>query len=157
IIQERLMAREKTVVFDVASNPEFLREGAAIEDFMNSDRIVIGAKNERAEEHFKVLYAPFNRNQDRLIIMDPRSAELTKYAANAMLATKISYINEMSQLSEFLGADIEKVRIGIGFDPRIGTHFINPGCGYGGSCFPKDLSALMQMAKVTNLDLELIS
>jgi len=157
IIQERLVAREKAIVFDVASNPEFLREGAAIEDFMNSDRIVVGAKNERAEEHFKVLYSPFNRNQDRLIIMDPRSAELTKYAANAMLATKVSYINEMSRLSELLGADIEKIRIGIGFDPRIGTHFINPGCGYGGSCFPKDLSALMQMAKVTNLDVPLIS
>lgn len=156
IIQERLIAREKTIVFDVASNPEFLREGAAIEDFMKSDRIVVGTKNERAEEHFKVLYAPFNRNQDRLIIMDPRSAELTKYAANAMLATKVSYINEMSRLSELLGADIEKIRIGIGFDPRIGTHFINPGCGYGGSCFPKDLSALLQMAKLTSLDLALI-
>jgi UDPglucose 6-dehydrogenase len=136
---------------------EFLREGAAIDDFMSSDRIVVGVNNERSKEYFKVLYAPFNRNQDRLISMDPRSAELTKYAANAMLATKISYINELSQLSERLGADIEQVRIGVGFDPRIGTHFINPGCGYGGSCFPKDLSALTQMAKVANLDLALIN
>ncbi len=157
IIHECLAKRGKTVAFDVSSNPEFLREGAAIDDFMNSDRIVVGVNNERSKEYFKVLYAPFNRNQDRLITMDPRSAELTKYAANAMLATKISYINQLSQLSERLGADIEQVRIGIGFDPRIGTHFINPGCGYGGSCFPKDLSALMQMAKTASLDFALIN
>lgn len=157
LIQQQLQARQQKITFDVASNPEFLREGAAIEDFMNSDRIVVGVPNERSEGYFKVLYAPFNRNQDRLISMDPRSAELTKYAANAMLATKISYINELSQLAERLGADIEQVRIGIGFDPRIGTHFIHPGCGYGGSCFPKDLSALTQMAKTVDLDVSLIN
>lgn len=156
IIQACIAKRGKDIQFDVASNPEFLREGAAVDDFMSSDRIVVGINNERSKEYLKVLYAPFNRNQDRLITMDPRSAELTKYAANAMLATKISYINELSQLSECLGADIEQVRIGIGFDPRIGTHFINPGCGYGGSCFPKDLSALTQMAKTANLNLALI-
>ena len=133
--------------FDVASNPEFLREGAAIQDFMNSDRIIIGVDTEKAKEHLQQLYAPFDRNHNRVIFMDVKSAELTKYAANAMLATRISFMNELSHLAERVGADIEKIRIGIGSDPRIGYHFIQPGCGYGGSCFPKDIRALEMMAK----------
>lgn len=147
IIQKQLRQRNVNIPFDVASNPEFLREGAAVSDFMRSDRIVIGTDNTTAESHLRHLYRPFNRNNDRLIPMDIRSAELTKYAANAFLATKISFINEMSQLADRLHADIEKVRIGIGSDPRIGYHFINPGCGYGGSCFPKDVLALEATAK----------
>ena len=129
------------------SNPEFLKEGAAINDFMKPDRIVVGTDSERAEKLLRELYAPFNRNHDRMIFMDIRSAELTKYAANAMLATKISFINEMANLAEKLGADIEQVRNGIGADPRIGYHFIYPGCGYGGSCFPKDVKALINIAR----------
>jgi UDPglucose 6-dehydrogenase len=156
LIQTCLTDRKMNIHFDVASNPEFLREGAAIKDFMNSDRIIVGADSEPTKEHFKILYAPFNRNQDRLIITDPRSAELTKYAANALLATKISFMNEVSQLAEAYGADIEHIRIGLGSDPRIGPHFINAGCGYGGSCFPKDLSALVQMAQKANLNIQLI-
>lgn len=156
IIAGQLEKRKKTILFDVASNPEFLREGAAIEDFMNSDRIIVGANNEQTRAYFRVLYAPFNRNQDRLIMMDPRSAELTKYAANALLATKISFMNDLSRLAEHYAADIEHIRIGVGSDPRIGPHFIHPGCGYGGSCFPKDLSALVQMAKKADFDLKLI-
>lgn len=156
IIAEQLKKRGKNIHFDVASNPEFLREGAAIKDFMNSDRIIVGADSEQTKAHFRVLYAPFNRNLDRLIIMDPRSAELTKYAANALLATKISFMNDLSRLAEHHKADIENIRIGIGSDPRIGPHFINPGCGYGGSCFPKDLSALLKMAKQADFDLKLI-
>lgn len=156
IITEQLKKRGKTLAFDVASNPEFLREGAAIEDFMNSDRIIVGANSEQTRAYFRVLYAPFNRNQDRLIMMDPRSAELTKYAANAFLATKISFMNDLSSLAEHYEADIEHIRIGVGSDPRIGPHFIHSGCGYGGSCFPKDLSALMQMAKKADFDLKLI-
>lgn len=145
-IKRALDLRNCHASFDVASNPEFLREGAAIEDFMNSDRIIIGTDNIQTAEQLRILYAPFNRNNDRLIAMDIRSAELTKYAANTFLAAKISLINELSQLAELLGADIDQVRLGIGSDPRIGRHFINPGCGYGGSCFPKDVRALQQAA-----------
>jgi len=156
-IQEQLKKRGLTVVFDVASNPEFLREGAAISDFMRSDRILIGTDTMSAENHLRQLYRPFNRNNDRLIAMDIRSAELTKYAANAFLATKISFMNEISQLAERLNADIEHIRIGIGSDPRIGYHFINPGCGYGGSCFPKDILALEATAKTVNYTPQLIN
>lgn len=157
IIQTALSARKVSFEFDVVSNPEFLREGAAIKDFMNSDRIIVGATNPRAAEQMQLLYAPLNRNHDRLIMMDVRSAELTKYAANAFLATKISFINEMSQMAERLGADIDYIRRGIGSDPRIGHHFINPSCGYGGSCFPKDIMALAHMAKSLNYELNLIN
>ena len=133
--------------FDVVSNPEFLKEGAAIDDFMKPDRIVVGTDNPRTTELLRALYAPFNRSHDRLIAMDIRSAELTKYAANAMLATKISFMNELANIAERVGADIEQVRIGIGSDPRIGYHFIYPGIGYGGSCFPKDVQALERSAR----------
>lgn len=146
-IQKQLTKRKLSIAFDVASNPEFLREGAAVNDFMRSDRIIIGTDSIDAENHLRQLYKPFNRNNDRLIAMDIRSAELTKYAANAFLATKISFINEISRLAERLNADIEQIRIGIGSDPRIGYHFINPGAGYGGSCFPKDVLALEATAK----------
>jgi UDPglucose 6-dehydrogenase len=145
-VRETLAARGANLEFDVVSNPEFLKEGAAIDDFMRPDRIVIGTDNPRTAELLRALYAPFNRNHDRLIAMDIRSAELTKYAANAMLATKISFMNELSNIAERVGADIEHVRIGIGSDPRIGYQFIYPGCGYGGSCFPKDVRALEQTA-----------
>ena len=141
----------------VSSNPEFLREGAAVSDFFNCDRIIIGTHDEKAKQRLSILYAPFNRNQDRLINMSVRSAELAKYAANAMLATKISFINEVSGICERLGADVEQVRIGIGSDPRIGYQFINPGCGFGGSCFPKDLSALRHMAMQADAETPLIS
>lgn len=145
-ITETLAARGAEIAFDVVSNPEFLKEGAAIDDFMKPDRIVVGTENPRSIEAMRELYAPFNRNHERVIFMDVRSAELTKYAANAMLATKISFMNELSNLAEILGADIEKVRVGIGSDPRIGYQFIYPGCGYGGSCFPKDVKALAKTA-----------
>jgi UDPglucose 6-dehydrogenase len=149
--------RDTNIEFDVVSNPEFLKEGAALEDFMKPDRIVIGTDNPRTTELLRELYAPFNRSHDRLVAMDIRSAELTKYAANAMLATKISFMNELSNLAERLGADIEKVRIGIGSDPRIGYHFIYPGCGYGGSCFPKDVQALERTANEIGYQAELLS
>lgn len=148
-LSAELSKRDVKIDFDVVSNPEFLKEGAAVNDFMKPDRIVVGTKSSRAESLMRELYAPFNRNHDRMIFMDIRSAELTKYAANAMLATKISFINEIANLAERLGADIEKVRNGIGADPRIGYHFIYPGCGYGGSCFPKDVKALINIAKNT--------
>ncbi|MCC5811742.1 MAG: UDP-glucose/GDP-mannose dehydrogenase family protein [Ectothiorhodospiraceae bacterium] len=146
-VTQTLAGRNADIPFHVVSNPEFLKEGAAINDFMKPDRIVVGSNNERATELMRELYAPFNRNRDKVLVMDVRSAELTKYAANAMLATKISFMNELSGLAERLGADIEAVRHGIGSDPRIGYHFIYPGCGYGGSCFPKDVKALARTAR----------
>jgi UDPglucose 6-dehydrogenase len=141
-----LEQRSAKIDFDVVSNPEFLKEGAAISDFIKPDRVVIGTDNPRPTEYMRALYEPFIRNHDRLIVMDIRSSELTKYAANAMLATKISFMNELANIAERLGADIEKVRIGIGSDPRIGYSFIYPGTGYGGSCFPKDVQALIRSA-----------
>ncbi|MBK9132706.1 MAG: UDP-glucose/GDP-mannose dehydrogenase family protein [Gammaproteobacteria bacterium] len=149
-------ARRIDIEFDVVSNPEFLKEGAAIDDFMRPDRIIVGTDNPRTTELLRALYAPFNRNHERIIRMDIRSAELTKYAANAMLATKISFMNELSNMAERLGADIEQVRIGIGSDPRIGYHFIYPGVGYGGSCFPKDVKALEHTAQQIGYSAELL-
>ncbi|QNP40835.1 UDP-glucose dehydrogenase family protein [Lysobacter solisilvae (ex Woo and Kim 2020)] len=147
VIAEELAARGVQIEFDVASNPEFLKEGDAVKDCMRPDRIVIGASSPASIEQLKRLYAPFNRNHERIVAMDVRSAELTKYAANAMLATKISFMNEMANIAERVGADIEHVRHGIGSDPRIGYSFIYPGAGYGGSCFPKDVQALERTAK----------
>jgi UDPglucose 6-dehydrogenase len=155
-IQQTLDGRAATNEFDVVSNPEFLKEGAAVADFMKPDRIIIGTDNPRTAELLKTLYEPFNRNHDRLIVMDVRSAELTKYAANAMLATKISFMNELANLAERMGADIEKVRVGIGSDPRIGYSFIYPGAGYGGSCFPKDVQALARSASEYGFDAQLL-
>ncbi len=155
-IQEGLAARGANLEFDVVSNPEFLKEGAAINDFMKPDRIIVGTDNPRTTELLRALYEPFNRNHDRLISMDIRSAELTKYAANAMLATKISFMNELANIAERFGADIENVRIGIGSDPRIGYHFIYPGAGYGGSCFPKDVRALARSASAVGYKAELM-
>ncbi|HXS19050.1 MAG TPA: UDP-glucose/GDP-mannose dehydrogenase family protein, partial [Polyangiaceae bacterium] len=143
-VRATLAKRKADLGFDVVSNPEFLKEGAAVNDCMRPDRIVIGTDDPRVTERMRELYAPFNRNHDRMIVMDIRSAELTKYAANCMLATKISFMNELANLAERLGADIEQVRKGIGSDERIGYHFIYPGCGYGGSCFPKDVQALVR-------------
>lgn len=157
VIDEVLAQRGKALEFDVVSNPEFLKEGAALDDFMKPDRVVIGTDNPRTAELLKALYAPFNRSHDRVIAMDIRSAELTKYAANAMLATKISFMNELANLAERLGADIENVRRGIGSDSRIGYSFIYPGCGYGGSCFPKDVKALERTAKEIGYHAELLN
>ncbi len=145
-MQEVLAERGVEVPFSVASNPEFLKEGAAINDFMSPDRIIVGADDEHTIDTMRRIYAPFQRTHERVMVMDVRSAELTKYAANAMLATRISFMNEMANLAEALGADIEQVRRGIGADPRIGYHFLYPGIGYGGSCFPKDVQALMRTA-----------
>ncbi len=156
-IDRVLAERGKSVEFDVVSNPEFLKEGAAINDFMKPDRIIVGTDNPRTTELLRSLYEPFNRNHDRLISMDIRSAELTKYAANAMLATKISFMNELANLAERFGADIEKVRLGIGSDPRIGYQFIYPGAGYGGSCFPKDVQALARSADESGYEAELLN
>jgi UDPglucose 6-dehydrogenase len=142
-----LAERGADLPYAVVSNPEFLKEGAAVEDFMRPDRIIVGSEDERAIQLMRALYAPFQRNHERLVVMDVRSAELTKYAANAMLATRISFMNELANLAEKLGADIEMVRQGIGSDPRIGYHFLYPGCGYGGSCFPKDVQALRRTAR----------
>jgi len=144
------------LTFDVASNPEFLKEGAAVADCAKPDRIIVGVSNPETERALREVYAPFNRNHEKMIVMDVRSAELTKYAANCMLATKISFMNEMANLAERLGADIEQVRLGIGADPRIGYHFIYPGVGYGGSCFPKDVQALIRTADAIGFDAALM-
>ena len=157
VIAEGLAARSKSIDYAVISNPEFLKEGAAIEDFMKPDRIVIGTDDEYAMEVMRELYAPFCRNRrDRLIFMSRKSSELTKYAANSLLATKISFMNELSNIADRLGADIEDVRVGIGSDPRIGYHFIYPGCGYGGSCFPKDVKALIATSRENNYEAKLL-
>jgi UDPglucose 6-dehydrogenase len=155
-VAQVLDARGVKILFDVVSNPEFLKEGAAINDFLKPDRIIVGTESERAQTLMRELYEPFNRKHERTIFMDVRSAELTKYAANAMLATKISFMNEMANLAERLGADIEEVRKGIGADPRIGYDFIYPGCGYGGSCFPKDVKALAQTAHQLGYNAQLL-
>ena len=156
-IAAALRVRGVEVPFAVASNPEFLKEGAAVEDFMRPDRIVVGADDERAIAELRAVYAPFMRNHERLLVMDVRSAELTKYAANAMLATRISFMNELANLADTLGCDIEDVRQGIGSDPRIGWHFLYPGVGYGGSCFPKDVKALQFSAGQHGVPLEVLA
>lgn len=160
LVRERVTSilneRNQPLEFDVVSNPEFLKEGAAIDDFMKPDRIIIGTDNPRTTELLRMLYTPFNRNHDRIVAMDIPSAELTKYAANAMLATKISFMNEMANIAERVGADIESVRQGIGSDHRIGFQFIYPGCGYGGSCFPKDVQALGRTAKSVGYDARIL-
>ena len=152
----RVFAGKAAPEFDVVSNPEFLKEGAALADFMKPDRIIVGTDSARAAEILRQLYEPFSRTHDKLIVMDVRSAELTKYAANVMLATKISLMNELANIAERYGADIEQVRVGIGSDPRIGYSFIFPGCGYGGSCFPKDVHALIRSAEEIGYDAELV-
>ncbi|MFA7268705.1 MAG: UDP-glucose/GDP-mannose dehydrogenase family protein [Sterolibacterium sp.] len=157
VIAEALRSRGVEMDYSVVSNPEFLKEGAAVEDFMKPDRIVVGASDSRAIELMRQLYAPFQRNHERLILMDVRSAELAKYAANAMLATRISFMNELANLAEKLGADIELVRKGIGSDPRIGFHFLYAGCGYGGSCFPKDVQALIRTADEAGQRLQILN
>lgn len=156
-LREELIARKLDVAFAVASNPEFLKEGAAVQDFMQPDRIVIGTDDASAIVTLTTLYAPFNRNRDRLIVLDARSSELAKYAANAMLATRISFMNELARLAEKLGADIERVRHAIGADPRIGPSFLYAGAGYGGSCFPKDVRALLAMARENVLPARVLS
>jgi len=155
-VAEELLKRNVKIDFDVVSNPEFLKEGAAIEDFMKPDRIIIGSDSDQAGELMRQLYAPFNRNHERTIFMGIRDAEMTKYAANSMLATKISFINEISNLCELMGVDVENVRRGIGSDSRIGFSFIYPGCGYGGSCFPKDVQALIRMAQGVDFEPQLL-
>jgi UDPglucose 6-dehydrogenase len=155
-IADELAKRGSTTPFAVVSNPEFLKEGAAVEDFMRPDRIVVGADDEQAITLMRALYAPFSRNHDKVLVMDVRSAELTKYAANAMLATRISFMNELALLAEKMGADIESVRQGIGSDQRIGFHFLYAGCGYGGSCFPKDVKALIKTASGEGQDLKVL-
>ena len=156
-IAGELAARGSDIVFEVASNPEFLKEGDAVNDCMRPDRIIIGSHSATAVETLKRLYAPFNRNHERIVVMDVRSAELTKYAANAMLATKISFMNEIANIAEQVGADVEMVRQGIGSDPRIGWHFIYPGAGYGGSCFPKDVQALAHIAQQHGVEPRLLN
>ncbi len=156
-INEVLKDRDVDIEFDVVSNPEFLKEGAAVKDFMKPERVIVGTDSAKAAELLKILYEPFTRSHERIIIMDVRSAELTKYAANAMLATKISFMNELANIAERFGADIEKVRIGIGSDRRIGYHFIYPGAGYGGSCFPKDVKALVRSSHDVGYTAELIA
>ncbi len=156
-IAEELALRREAIPFHVVSNPEFLKEGAAVEDFMRPDRIVVGADDPVAIDVMRALYAPFQRNHERLILMDVKSAELTKYAANAMLATRISFMNELSLLAERLGADIERVRQGIGSDARIGYQFLYSGCGYGGSCFPKDVKALIRTSAEQGLELKILN
>ncbi|MEY3616918.1 MAG: UDP-glucose 6-dehydrogenase [Pseudomonadota bacterium] len=156
-VAEELKKRNVDIHYSVVSNPEFLKEGAAVEDFMRPDRIVIGTEDPKAIEVMKQVYAPFQRNHERLVVTNLRSAELIKYAANSMLATRISFMNELANLAEIVGADIEMVRQGIGSDPRIGYHFLYPGCGYGGSCFPKDVKALIKTAKdMAGFDLKLL-
>ncbi|MFP3515445.1 UDP-glucose/GDP-mannose dehydrogenase family protein [Pseudomonas sp. SIMBA_077] len=155
-INNALSQSERSLQFDVVSNPEFLKEGSAVSDCRRPDRIIIGCERDEVRDVMRDLYAPFNRNHDRIINMDLRSAELTKYAANCMLATKISFINQIAELAEHLGADIESVRLGIGADTRIGYHFIYPGCGYGGSCFPKDMRALIHSAQQVNCSSDLL-
>jgi UDPglucose 6-dehydrogenase len=156
-IADELASRGQTLDFAVVSNPEFLKEGAAVEDFMRPDRVVVGADDERAVLLMRALYAPFTRNRDRLLVMDVASAEFTKYAANAMLATRISFMNELALLAERVGADIELVRRGIGSDPRIGTQFLYAGAGYGGSCFPKDVKALVRSAEDHGVTLKVLT
>ncbi|MFZ3041150.1 MAG: UDP-glucose/GDP-mannose dehydrogenase family protein [Thiobacillus sp.] len=156
-VMEELRDRNESIPFAVVSNPEFLKEGAALNDFLRPDRIVIGTEDARAIELMRNVYAQFNRNHDRMVVMDVRSAELTKYAANAMLATRISFMNELANLADKLGADIEQVRLGIGSDPRIGFDFLYAGCGYGGSCFPKDVNALINTARENEIDLKVLS
>jgi UDPglucose 6-dehydrogenase len=156
-VTEELQKRDEWVPFAVVSNPEFLKEGAALNDFLRPDRIVIGTEDARAIELMRSVYAQFNRNHDRIVVMDVRSAELTKYAANAMLATRISFMNELANLADKLGADIEQVRLGIGSDPRIGFDFLYAGCGYGGSCFPKDVNALINTARENEIDLKVLT
>jgi UDPglucose 6-dehydrogenase len=155
-IAGELNARGIDVPYSVVSNPEFLKEGAAVEDFMRPDRVVVGCDDERATQLMRALYAPFQRNHERMLVMDVRSAELTKYAANAMLATRISFMNELANLAERLGADVEQVRRGIGSDPRIGYHFLYAGAGYGGSCFPKDVKALQHTAQENGMHLRVL-
>jgi UDPglucose 6-dehydrogenase len=156
-IADELAARAADVPFTVVSNPEFLKEGAPIDDFVRPDRVIIGSDDAEATRTMRMLYAPFQRSHERLIVMDVRSAELTKYAANAMLATRISFMNEIANLAERLGADIEEVRRGIGADPRIGFHFLYPGAGYGGSCFPKDVKAIIRTAAGVGVDLQVLA
>ena len=157
VISKALGERKKNIQFSVVSNPEFLKEGAAVEDFMRPERVIIGSDDARATALLRELYAPFQRNHERVMLMGVRSAELTKYAANAMLATRISFMNELANLSEALGADIEEVRRGIGSDTRIGTHFLYPGAGFGGSCFPKDVKALQRIGEAAGRPLRVVA